>query len=87
MTGPRQGPTDVVFRVWPGKEGGVIALFPGVDEGGGRCSSYEHVGQHAPADYAGCVARTRPAEPAEYMDLVGELKRAGYVLDIRRRRR
>lgn len=74
----------VVFRVWKGI-GTVIALFPGIDEGRGYCSSYEHVGQHSGADYSGVIQKTRPATPNEYQDLLKELRRIGYNLTIRRR--
>jgi hypothetical protein len=76
--------TVVVFRVWKGI-GTVIALFPGIDEGRGYCSSYEHVGQHSGADYSGVIQKTRPATPNEYQDLLKELRRIGYNLTIRRR--
>ncbi len=74
----------VVFRRWKG--GGVIALFPGIDVGNGICSSYEHVGQHSEADYKIVIARTRPAKPSEYQDLLNELGRIGYNLVVRKRR-
>jgi hypothetical protein len=75
--------TVVVFRVW--SNGDVIALFPGIDEGNGHCSSYEHVGQHSGADYHGVINRTRIAKPGEYRDLAKELQRIGYNLLIRKR--
>lgn len=37
-----------------------------------------HDGQHAPADYAGVIACTRPATEEEYRDLLAELKSIGY---------
>lgn len=76
--------TVVVFRIY--KEGDVIALFPHVDEGHGRCQSYMHVGMHGPADYTGVVQSTRLAKPDEYTSLARELGRLGYRLDIRRRK-
>jgi len=76
--------TVVVFRVLDGG-GSVIALFPGINEGNGTCSSYEHVGQHGGANYAGVIARTRPAKPKEYGELLKELRRIGYNLVIRKR--
>jgi hypothetical protein len=78
--------TVTVFRVWLGK-GGVIALFPQNDVGSGYgyCSSYEHVGQHSWADYRGVIARTRPATPNEYRDLLKELRKIGYNVVIRQR--
>jgi hypothetical protein len=76
--------TVVIFRVWR-KEGTVIALFPDID-GDGHCSSYEHVGQHSPADYKLVVSKTRLATPEEYADLLKELDQVGYNLDVRQRR-
>ena len=79
--------TKVVFRVWKGEfEGDVIALFPDIDEGHGSCSSYMHVGQHAPASYYHMITRTRPAKPAEYASLKRELENIGYNLDVRKKR-
>ena len=66
----------------------VFALFPHdpADVNGYFCSSYEHVGQHGGADYAGCIERSLPAKPEEYEDLRKELEGIGYVLMIRQRR-
>ncbi len=80
---PKQKPiTKVVFRKWC--NGSIVALFPQVpsDIAGIYCSSYEHVGQHAGADYTGVVMRTTPATPDEYRDLAQELKRIGYNLKV-----
>ena len=76
-------PTVVVFR-WE-REGGVYALFPELphDNDGIYCVCYQHVGQHAGADYHGCIKRSRPATAEEYADLAEELRRTGYNLDIR----
>ena len=83
-------PTVVVFRVWKGKEGGVIALFPEIPASCGNphhCSSFEHVGQHGAADYHGVVLRTRKAVPQEYRGLKAELEAEpyGYRLVVRER--
>ena len=78
-----------MFRKWKGKSehGDIIALFPWVEESPSRCSSFEHVGQHGPADYCGVISRTTPATPAEYADLKRELEHSyGYNLAIRKRR-
>jgi hypothetical protein len=83
--------TTVIFRVWDKRDGGgVIALFPhlpGTVFDSRSCMSYEHVGQHGPADLAGVISRTRPATPEEYEPLRRELERApyNYELDIRER--
>ncbi len=91
------GLTMVVFRKWYRKSdgNGVIALFPLVSAQGGRAygdasgmvQSFEHVGQHGAADYAGVLSRTRPAKPAEYADLLKELESPpyDYWLDVKRR--
>lgn len=87
--------TKVVFRKWKenglGKNltgDGIIALFPEwiVNEYKHFCQSYEHVGQHGGADYAGVIRGTRPAEPEEYAALKKELENIGYKLLIRKRR-
>lgn len=95
---PREGeptgeePVDVLFRVWRRRGsdvgGGVVALFPELDEGRGRCASYAHLGGHAAADYAGVVAASRPARPEEFAALKAELEAEpyGYRLRVRQRR-
>lgn len=82
---PDTNETLVIFRKWVGGE--IIALFPENDEGFGECTSYEHIGQHAGAHYAGVVASTKPATPEEYADLKRELESYpyGYKLKVRRR--
>ena len=77
--------TVVVFRTWRGRWKTVLALFPELDAGNGYCDSYEHVGQHGGADYAGCIARSHPAGPEEYRSLKLELESIGYNLDVRQR--
>jgi hypothetical protein len=82
-----EDPVVVVFRTWRAHPRTVIALFPQIDAGRGMCSSYEHMGQHGGADYAGVIARTRRAEPDEYAALKRELEAApfGYRLIVRKR--
>ena len=87
MVDKEEPETLVIFRVWKPKfrinsGDNILALFPGVDDGLGNCSSYEHVGQHGGADYNGCVMRTRPAKPSEYQDLKQELEQLGYRLKV-----
>ena len=65
----------------------VFALFPFIDHSNGYCTSYQHIGQHSGADYAGCIADSRPAKPEEYADLKAELESIGYELDVRKKRR
>jgi hypothetical protein len=80
--------TTVIYRVWNSGcgKGIVIALFPGIEEGRGFCSSYEHVGQHGGADYDSVIRRTRPATPDEYKDMHQELTNIGYDLEVKKRR-
>lgn len=78
--------TRVVFRM-DRQDGGVFALLP--DDRAtaeGHCTAYQRVGGHCPADYAGCIARSRLARPEEYADLKAEMERIGYVLAVLHRR-
>ena len=74
----------VIFRKWKKAKydvinGTIIALWPAVAaDRNGNCNSYEHVGQHGGADYQGVIAKTLPATPKEYADLLAELKQIGY---------
>lgn len=76
--------TRVVFRIWQvkGDRPDCLALFPDLREASGYITSYQHVGQHSAADYAGCIASSRPAKPEEYADLAKELTQRGYNLRI-----
>lgn len=88
---PATEPVTVIFRRWKGKRDGqgIIALFPEVDHdrNGAMCSSFEHIGQHGGASYAGVIARTAPAEPSEYAALKRELESEPYRYTLRIRRR
>lgn len=78
--------TPVLFRVWRGNEGGVVALFPaelGVIGDHGSCSSYMHVGQHGNASLHGVIQATRSATEAEYADLKRELESPPYGYELR----
>jgi hypothetical protein len=79
--------TIVIFRVDPGPRGDVYALMPEdpADETGRLCTSYQHLGQHSEANYAHCIATSRPARPDEWADLLAELTRIGYRVVIRQR--
>ena len=70
--------TIVIFRKWQNDD--VIALFPEIpaNNSGTFCQSYEHVGQHGAADYAGVVSRTKPASQDEHIKLLQELQMIGY---------
>ena len=75
--------TLVIFRVWTGKPGTVIALFPGIQaDNSGNWLSYEHNGQHGAASPDLWHRRTRPATPEEYAPLKRELEGRGYTLAV-----
>ncbi len=77
--------TVVVFRM--DKEGIVFALMPELpaDNQGWYCTCYQHIGQHCAADYYGCIAQSRSAKSDEYSDLLIELERRGYHVEVRQR--
>ena len=77
-------PDIVIFRKFRG--GDILALFPEIPDCNNFCLSYQHVGQHGGADYSHCISITTPAKPSEYKELARELRRIGYLLDIRQRR-
>lgn len=83
--------TPVIFRMFNEPDAywqrDLIALFPTVDEGMGKCSSYIHIGQHCGADYHRVIDVSRPATPEEYAPLVRELESDpyGYNLKVHRR--
>jgi hypothetical protein len=79
--------TRVVFRKWKGENDDVFALFPDdIADLHGHVTCYQHVGGHAAANYALCIAHSQPAKPEEYESLKAELERIGYSLLIRTRR-
>ena len=73
---------DVIFRV--DREGEVFALMPGLagNLDPRTCSSYQHVGQHASADLAFCLRRSRAATAEEARPLLRELQQIGYVVNV-----
>jgi hypothetical protein len=76
--------TPVVFRV--DREGEVFALFPTLAaDPSGNVTSYQHIGQHCAADYGLCIAKSKPATPAQYAALAEELTVRGYSLRVVRR--
>lgn len=81
---PDSLPTPTIFRRYP--DGEIVALFPTIPaDPDGHCSSYVHVGQHGAADPGHVIARTRPARPDEYANLLDELTGLGYdVHPVRR---
>ena len=72
----------VIFRKF--KEGDVIALLPDSDANPGMIRSYMHIGQHGEAS-KDIVSITKLATPAEYADLLAELKSIGYEPVTRKR--
>jgi len=81
----REPIVPVLFRVWRHRTmgSGVIAIFPTIDEGGGRVQMFEHIGQHGAGDLHGVINRTRPATPEEYAPLKRELEGAPYRYRLR----
>lgn len=81
--------TDVVFRVWNNQNFAahrIIALFPHEAwDLNGNVVSYEHVGQHAAADYYHCIKASHPATESEYKPLFDELTDIGYDLNVVKR--
>ncbi len=77
--------TTVIFRV--DKEGIVFALFPELpsDYQGYFCTCYQHIGQHCAADFHLCISQSHPAKAVEYADLLEELERRGYHLEVHQR--
>lgn len=89
MIEPDKHKTAVIFRKWRKRaDGGVIALFPEIPCDAYRfyVMSYEHMGQHGGADYAGVMFQTLPATEEEFITLKRELERLGYNLAVYQRR-
>lgn len=76
--------TRVVFRRWKRSPRSVIAfMVDEVNPRNGYVDSFEHVGQHAEADYEGLLSITALATPDEYAALKRELERAPYHYNIK----
>ena len=77
--------TIVIFRM--DREGIVFALMPEwpADNLGTYCTCYQHIGQHCAADYHLCIFHSRPATLKEYRDLLLELEKRGYHVEVRHR--
>ena len=87
---PDEPVTDVIFRVWRGRHGRVIALFPyepGTVSRPETCGSFEHIGQHGAAWVADVTSATRPASLAEFAPLRRELESEPYRYRLRIRGR
>jgi hypothetical protein len=79
--------TEVIFRMYRTNPKTCLALFPYADQGQGRVTCYEHIGQHGEACYLSCMGITRPASAEEYADLKSELEsHCGYNLKVINRR-
>lgn len=76
----------VIFRRF--KDGGdIIALFPKLSHNNnGLCESYQHIGQHAGADYNYVIRASIPVKQHEYLPLAKELREIGYDLCIKKRK-
>ncbi|WP_240058001.1 hypothetical protein [Bacteroides uniformis] len=70
--------TKVIFR--KSGKGEIIALFPSLpwSRNDNMVTSYMHMGQHGPADYAGVLTVTTPARQTEFRGLLEELELLGY---------
>lgn len=93
MSSPiRKPPADVtrvIFRRWRDGDREPLALFPDLPaDRFGDVLSYQHLGQHSAADYAGCIRGTRPVDllDPDVAALKAELERIGYNLRAVRRR-
>lgn len=85
---PTEPKTKVIFRIWPKSKGGeVIALFPALagTNQAHTCLSYQHIGQHGSADMAALSRAIPLASREQYRDLLQELRRMGYNLQIAKR--
>ena len=73
----------VIFRA---DRGGITAVFPTEpgDYSGNSMMCYAHVGQHSSCSF-GWYHITHAATPADYADLLAELKRIGYKIKVYRR--
>lgn len=60
------------------RNGGALAVFPGMYEGYGMVDCYAHVGQHCVAEWLYLRYETRPASPEEAAPLLRELSQIGY---------
>lgn len=75
----------VILRRFRGT-GELIALFPDIDEGHGRCASYMRVGQHSPASRQIIDATTlADAGDDDAVALLAELRQVGYLPRVIRR--
>jgi hypothetical protein len=82
--------TPVIFRkMQKGYGGDVLAVFPtdAATYNAYECGCYAHVGQHGACEPGHVIARSRPAKPEEYKDLMAELQGApyGYRLKVYKR--
>lgn len=85
---PSEETVVVIFRRWGVRNGGgVIAIFPEIDAGGGLVQMYEHVGQHGGGNYQMVVERTKPTsyDDPDVVALQRELESLGYELRPRKR--
>lgn len=74
--------TPVIFRRWSEREGGdIIALFPKQPCQAPYTLSYQHIGQHAAADYRFVWQHSSPVKATEpgAKELLNELRQVGYT--------
>lgn len=74
--------TRVVFRRYQ-RGNDIIALFPDEKEVNGLIMCFQHLGNHASADYYGVMRGTRPATREQFMPLFNELTHKPYDYRLR----
>lgn len=78
LTDEESAPVPVLFRmmrgVYPEASDECLAVFPTLEEPGGKCTCYAHVGQHGQSCLALVIRGSRPAKPREYAALKRELE-------------
>lgn len=83
MTNKDKKQTEMLFRK---DAGGIFAVMPyEIAKYDGSVTTYQHVGQHSAAEYFTCIAKSKPATPAEYSDLKQELEGLGYNIKVIKR--
>ena len=68
---------EVIFRKEKG--GDILAVFPYlIADIENNMTGYAHIGQHGPISYEYYLTTKRAKSPAEYADLLAEIKQIGY---------
>ena len=84
--------TKVAFRFWydgpdDRKHGEVVAIMPEIPGTADvyTCTCYAHMGQHSSCRITVATRDGRPATEAEYADLLAELEKIGYRVQVIKR--